>query len=182
VLPADVLNRLGEEWVLDARYHRDNFGVDYVRAMASAAGLVVHNYDADHVGIDLGIRSPGLASRTMSPGFDVLVRAWAETRQRGGDWEFDGLSEAQFNQLAGADRLYPRYLVLISLPERPSEYATVWSDGMKLRQLGYYRSFAAEHRIAQPDPMRPRTVRVPLSNALTLRALQELIESAVADS
>lgn len=117
----------------------------------------------------------------MSPGFDVLVRASARPWQRGGHWEFDGLSETQFNQLAGFDFLYPRYLFLVSLPEYPHEYATVWTDGMMLRQLGYYRSFAAECRIPRPDASRLRTVRVPLTNVLTLGALHDLIEPTVVD-
>lgn len=51
--------------VLDARNHQGKFGQDYIRVLASAAGLLVYTPDLDYNGVDLLIR-------------------WPETRTRGG--------------------------------------------------------------------------------------------------
>jgi hypothetical protein len=168
--------------VLDARYHRDHFGADYVRALASAVGLLVLDYDAASDGVDLGLRRPGRVGHTMSPGIDVRVRSSSESRQMGSEWYFDELTEIQFNQLAGSDFLYPRFLFLVRVPDDPSEFATVQTDGMVLHQLGYYHSLEQETKIYDADVARCRPVRVPLSNVLTDRTLGALIEHAVTGS
>lgn len=162
--------------MLDARHHRDHFGIDYVGAIASAAGLAVHYYGAASSGVDLGIRLPGAAAPTMSPGIDARVQSTANALHRGYQWQFDGLTEVEFNQLAGRDFLYPRYLFLVCLPEYQREYATVQSDGIVLRQLCYYRSFSDEQPIDHPDHDAPRPVTVPLANVLKGRVLHDLIQ------
>lgn len=164
--------------MLDARNHQGKFGEDYVRALASAAGLLICCYDLDVDGIDLGLRMPGRVGNTMSPGIDVQVKSWSRSRQVAGTWHFDGLNEVQFNKLAGPDFTYPRFLFLVCVPADPSLYATMQTDGMLLRQLCYYRSLESEPRIDQPNKSHRRPVRVPLSNVLTARTLRKLIHPA----
>lgn len=172
---------VGGRGVLDARNHQGKFGEDYVRALASAAGLLVCCYDLDVDGIDLGLRIPGRVGNSMSPGIDVQVKSWSRSRASAGEWHFDGLNEAQFNKLAGPDFTYPRFLFVVCVPTNPHEYATIQTDGMLLRQLGYYRSLANEVPISQPNRARRRPVRVPLSNVLTARTLRGLIHPEAAD-
>jgi hypothetical protein len=87
--------------VLDARNHQGKFGQDYVRVLASAAGLLVYTPDLDYDGIDLLIRWPGQVGAAASPAIDVQVKSWSNPRKSGGSWRFDGLNELQFNKLAG---------------------------------------------------------------------------------
>lgn len=168
--------------MLDARCHRDNFAADYVRALASAVGLPVLDHIPDSAGVDLGIRLPSRVDHTMSPGIDVRVCSSSESRQMGSEWHFDGLTEIQFNRLAGTGFLYPRLLFLVRVPDDRSEFATVQTDGMVLRQLGYYRSLEHEPKIDDPDATRRKPVRVPLSNVLTDRTLLALIDQAATGS
>ncbi len=51
-------------YVLDARIHQGTFGEDYVRVLASAAGLVVQTNYPDVDGVDLGLKFP----RSRRPG------------------------------------------------------------------------------------------------------------------
>lgn len=161
--------------MLDARNHQGKFGEDYVRALASAAGLIVYKYDLDIDGIDLGLRLPGRVGRVLSPAIEVQVKSWSKSHHSAGEWYFDGLTETQFNKLAGADFTVPRFLFLVCVPKDPSQYATLQTDGMLLRQLGYFQSLENQARIAEPSRTRRRPVRVPLSNVLTIRSLVGLV-------
>lgn len=165
----------------DARYHRDNFAADYVRALASAVGLPVRDHDPDSTGVDLGIRRASRVNRTMTPGIDVRACASWKSRLVGAEWHFAGLTDIQFNRLAGPGFLYPRFLFLVRVPDDRAEFATVQTDGMVLRQLGYYRSLEREPKIVDPDPRHHPPIHVPLSNVLTERSLVALIDQAAAE-
>jgi hypothetical protein len=160
--------------VLDGRNHQGKFGQDYVRVLASAAGLLVYEFDLDRDGIDLGLRFPGPLSDAASPGIEVQVKSWSTPRPSAGSWRYDGLYEDQFNKLAG-DYAIPRYLFLVHVPSDRRSYADVGPDGMLLRYQGYFQSFQHEPRIAQPDGKRRRPVLVPTANVLTVRALHGLV-------
>jgi hypothetical protein len=161
--------------VLDAPNHQGKFGQDYVRVLASAAGLLVYEFDLDRDGIDLGLRFPGRLSDAASPGIEVQVKSWSTPRPSAGLWRYDGLNEEQFNKLAGDDYSVPRYLFLVQVPSDRRAYADIGPDGMLLRYLGYFQSFQQEPRIAQPDRRRRRPVQVPTANVLTVHALHGLV-------
>ncbi|MCT2587012.1 DUF4365 domain-containing protein [Actinophytocola gossypii] len=164
--------------MLDVRSQQGKFGQDYIRALASAAGLLVHQYDPDRVGIDLGFRFPGRPGGLASPALEVQVKTWPAPERTGAEWSYDGLTEQQFNWLAGPDYTVPRYLFLLPVPPRAAEYAGFESGGMTLRHLAYYRSLEDETPIDDPSPTRPRPVSVPVGNVLTVRSLLSLLDPA----
>lgn len=86
--------------MLDAHSHRGKFGEDYIRVLASAAGLTVYHDDLDYDGIDLGIRLPN-PRRSWSKAIEVQVKTTAVARWKGAHLVFDGLNQSQFNRLAG---------------------------------------------------------------------------------
>jgi hypothetical protein len=162
--------------VLDAQNHQGKFGQDYIRALASAAGLLVFQYDLDRVGIDLGFRFPGKPGDLASPAIEVQVKTCTKPNLVDDELHFDGLTERQFNWLAGRDYTVPRYLFLLPVPRERKEYARFESGGMTLQYLAYYVSLEDEARIADPSPTRRRNIRVPISNVLTVRSLLGLFE------
>jgi Domain of unknown function (DUF4365) len=166
--------------VLDANNHQGKFGQDYVRVLASAAGLLVWTPDLDYDGIDLGIRWPGRSGTAASPAIDAQVKSWSNPRKAGGTWRFDGLNEVQFNKLAGRDYTVPRYLFLVIVPPDADAYSEVLTDGMLLRYQGFYLSLREETLIAHPNTRRHRTVHVPIGNILTARSLHTLMFSGAA--
>ncbi|MPZ82951.1 MAG: DUF4365 domain-containing protein [Actinophytocola sp.] len=165
--------------MLDAHNHQGKFGQDYIRALASAAGLLVFTYDLDRVGIDLGFRYPGRAGGFSSPAIEVQVKSWSRPRPVSGEWHFDGLNEQQFNWLAGPDYTVPRYLFLVSVPREREEYALFEPGGMTLRHLAYFLSLEDEDLVEEPNPARRRNVRVPLGNVLTIKSLLRLLDSTL---
>jgi hypothetical protein len=161
--------------VLHTRDHQGKFAEDYVRVIASAAGLLIYSDDLDRDGIDLGFRYPDRVGMISSPAVEVQVKSWSQPRSVGGNWVFDGLNERQFNKLAGHEFLVPRYLVLVVVPPDMADYTAFETDGIWLRQLAFWRSLANEAPIKEPDRSRRRKVTVPISNVLTVRTLLTLI-------
>jgi hypothetical protein len=161
--------------VLDQRNHQGKFAEDYVRALASAAGLLVYRDDLDHDGIDLGFRYPGRAGHVSSPAIEVQVKSWSSPAYEGSDLLFRGLNEVQYNKLAAGPFLVPRYLFLVVVPGDRDRYARVETEGLLLSRLCYYRGFEGEPPIPSPSAERYPTIRVPLGNVLTVRALRELV-------
>jgi hypothetical protein len=163
--------------VLESLGRHGKFGEDYVRTLASAAGLSVRAYSLERDGIDLGIRFPGRVNGVASPGIEVQIRAWPDPREApsAAEWDFTGITEVQFNRIAGDDFTIPRYLVLVRVPQEIGEYAEFRTDGMLFRHLAYYWSGRDETPVDEPSADRCRSVRVPVANVLTVRSLLALV-------
>jgi Domain of unknown function (DUF4365) len=163
--------------MLDANQHQGKFGEDYVRVLASAAGLLVLKDDLDVDGIDLGFRATGRHGRVYSPTIEAQIKTWSASKGSSGHLTYRGLDEWQFNQLAGVDFSVPRFLFVISVPADSRHYAASTTDGVMLRHLGYFVSLSSEEPITNPDRNRKRPVKVPTANVLTSAALRRLTET-----
>ncbi|MGW0808195.1 DUF4365 domain-containing protein [Nonomuraea sp. NPDC002799] len=161
--------------MLDQRNHQGKFAEDYVRVLASAAGLLVYQDDLDYDGIDLGFRYPGRTGYIASPAIEVQVKSWSAPLCKGPDLQFRGLNEVQYNKLVAGPFLVPRYLFLVVVPSESDRYARVETEGLTLSRLCYYRGFEGEQSIASPSTKRHVPLQVPLGNVLTVRALRELV-------
>jgi hypothetical protein len=105
--------------MLDARNHQGKFGQDYIRVLASAAGLLVCTPDLDYDGVDLLIRWPGKSgAAAATPAIDVQLKSWS-----------NGLNEKQFNKLAGTRFTVPRYLFLVAAPKSAAAYSEALTMG-----------------------------------------------------
>ncbi|NRQ39421.1 DUF4365 domain-containing protein [Nonomuraea sp. NN258] len=161
--------------MLGRRNHQGKFAEDYVRVLASAAGLLVYQDDLDHDGVDLGFRHPGRAGYISSPAIEVQIQSWSAPLCKGPDLHFRGLNEVQYNKLVDGPFLVPRYLFLVVVSPEIGRYARVDTEGLTLSRLCYYRGFEGEPPIASPSTQRHPAIQVPLGNVLTVRALRELV-------
>lgn len=160
--------------MIDPNNHQGKFGADYIRLLASAAGLAVWTPDVDLDGIDLGIRWVGRDGQPAAPGIDVQVKSWSSPRKTGSNWHFNRLNEPQFNKLAGNDYTTPRYLFLVVVPKRKDLYTEMLTDGMLLRYQSYYVSLRDAPLIEHPSKDRHPIVPVPIGNVLTAKTLRTL--------
>lgn len=160
--------------VLSANSCQGKFGEDYVRVLASAAGLLVAQDDLDVDGVDLCVKFPGPTARSFSPRIDVQVKTVSRPRRRNGVLVFDGLSAGQFNKLAGDDFVVPRYLFVVQVPTRAEEYVDLSSAGLLLRHLGYFASLRDHPRVDPRGPHGRVPISVPLANVLTVDSLRLL--------
>lgn len=164
--------------MLDVRNHQGKFGADYVRVLASAAGLIWSEDDVDLDGVDLCIKLPGRTPYGFSPRIDVQVKTVSTLEVRKGLVNFDGLDHVQFSKLAGREFLVPRYLFIVHVPRESAEYADLSTSGLLLRHIGYYVSLSDREPL--PSPRRDHRIRVkiPVSNVLTVESLRSLVASS----
>ncbi|WP_245650601.1 DUF4365 domain-containing protein [Nocardia harenae] len=160
---------------IDRNNQQGKFGADYVRVLASAAGLLWAQDDVDLDGVDLCLKLPGRSPLGFSPRIDVQVKTVRKPLIRNGVLAFDGLSAAQYDRLAGAGSIVPRYLFVVHVPKRAGEYAAVLSAGLLLRNIGYYLPLGDEPPRAATDTRGNVRVRIPLSNVLTAESLRGLV-------
>lgn len=163
--------------MLDARTHQGQFGEDYVRVLATVAGLVVLHQSIDNDGVDLGFRANGRHGNVFSPAIEAQVKTWSNPADSDGHLRFGGLNEWQFNRLAGPDFAVPRYLFVVCVPRDAGDYASFSTEGVLLRHLGFYVSLRDHAPLPAPDKKRRHTVLIPMANVLTARALRRLTES-----
>lgn len=161
--------------MIDAGNRQGKFGADYIRVLASAAGLVWAGDDVDLDGVDLCLKQPGRTSHGFSPRIDVQVKTVSRWEVRHGVANFDGLDHAQFNKLAGTDFAVPRYLFVVHVPRSATEYTDLSTSGLLLRHIGYYLSLRDQRPLPSPDRNRHIRVKIPLSNVLTVTSLRSLI-------
>ena len=161
--------------MLDARNHQGKFGADYVRVLASAAGLIWSEDDVDLDGVDLCIKLPGRTPRGFSPRIEAQVKTVSSLDAVKGVVNFDGLDHAQFNKLAGSDFTVPRYLFLVHVPRSTNSYADLSTSGLLLRYIGYYLSLSDREPLTSSDRNRRIRVKIPLSNVLTVTSLRTLV-------
>jgi len=166
--------------VLDPRNHQGKFGADYIRVLASAAGLIWGQDDVDLDGVDLCLKMPGRTPRGFSPRIDVQVKTVSTLEVRKGLLNFDGLSHTQFNKLAGTDFTVPRYLFVVHVPPNAARYADLSTSGLLLRHIGYYVSLSDRHTLPSDDSTRRTRVKIPVSNVLTAASLRALVTDRAA--
>ncbi|WBQ05339.1 DUF4365 domain-containing protein [Kribbella sp. CA-293567] len=160
--------------MLDALVHQGKFGEDYVRVLASAAGLLISQDDVDYDGVDFCIKKH--SDQGWSPRIEVQVKTTSRPKRRAAAFDFDGLNQSQFNKLAGPDFLVHRYLFLVIVPTKADEYAALNTTGLLLRDVGYYVSLRDRAPIENPDKKRHVRVTVPTANVLTVTTLRQLID------
>jgi hypothetical protein len=131
---SDVLNGMsGIAW----RSHQGQFGEDYVRVLATAAGITVSKCNLDVDGIDLLLALPDDVRSVRSPRIEVQVKTTSRLQPADGVFAFDGLNGWQFNKLAGPGFMVPRYLFLATVPPDSSRYT----------DLNHHGAFAQAHRL-----------------------------------
>ncbi|WP_433197344.1 DUF4365 domain-containing protein [Nocardia sp. CA-107356] len=161
--------------MLDQNNHQGKFGADYIRVLASAAGLIWSQDDVDLDAVDLCLKLPGRTPRGFSPRIDVQVKTVRKLDVSDGLINYSRLSYAQFNKLAGTDFTVPRYLFVVHVPPSIALYADLSTYGLLLRHIGYYVSLSDQPPLPTSDPNRHIRVKIPLSNVLTAESLRSLV-------
>lgn len=121
------------------------------------------------VGIDLHITST-TEVRDDYPLIRVQVKSWSTPQGNDDAWRYRGLTEKQFNFLAGT-RTVPTFLFLVMVPSDIRNYALADHQLLRLSHAAYWRSLADEPKIPDPSPDRKVTVTVPRQNLLTIESL-----------
>lgn len=161
--------------MLNRYHHQGKFGADYIRVLASAAGMIWATDDIDVDGVDLSIRQPGRTRYGFSPEIKVQIKTVSRPEYRQGQLIFRGLNHTQFNQLAGDDFAVPRYLFAIHVPGDATQFADSVTGALILQHSGYFLSLRDRDRFPVDDAKRKVSVAIPVSNVLDVEALRALV-------
>lgn len=151
-----------------------------MRALAAAAGLQPVKKEPDVDGSDFVIGYPGYLGRARSPLIEAQVKSWSRPKGSQTDWRFRGLTERQFNNLAGKFTL-PRFLFLVIVPNDAAKYTDAGPDALRLNHAVYWASLRCLAPIDNPSKTRKKLVEVPKTNLLTVTSLLELLASVRAE-
>lgn len=165
----------GSRQGLERNNHQGKFGADYVRVLASAAGLLWSQDDIDMDGVDLCLKLPGRTPRGFSPRIDVQVKTVSKLSLGAGMLEFDGLNRRQYDLLADTAAVVPRYLFVVHVPAALGRFTEVSPAGLLLRNMGYYLRLSDQGALPAADRRKTVRVRIPTSNVLTAASVRALV-------
>ena len=169
--------RVTEEAVLDRNNRQGWYGECFARMLAAAAGYGVAKPEPDLAGIDFHI--VGMTEvEDDYPLAKVQVKSWSAPQGDDFAWRYRGLTETQFNVLAGR-RTVPAFLFLIVVPTDARDYAHADAERLHLGYAAYWMSLADKQKFPAPSTERRVTLAVPRKNLLTVESLTALCEGSV---
>jgi len=162
---------------LDDRVWQGHYGEAFVRSLACAAGLVTSKKDLDMDGVDIQLGHPGLLKSIRHPTLDAQVKSWSTPI---GDEEYFRypLEMHNYQNLVGTvgiDFPIPRYLFLVIVPPRKSDYTSASDDCLRLHHAAYWVSLMSETPASELSNTSTKTVYVPRKNLLTADTLVDLL-------
>ena len=158
---------------LDRQQHQGYFGETFIRALASAAGLIVSRADLDVTGEDFTIVGKGAVAGKRHPKIDVQIKSWSSPAGVGAEWSY-AMSVEHFNELAGMDYSLPRFLILVIVPKSHHQYAVAQPSQLVLNHSAYWASLQHLSRI-DPTTQTRVTVHIPRANLVTTQSLWSLM-------
>lgn len=140
----------------------------HLLAIAGAAGCAASLRRPDDDSIDWTL-SCRLSRR---PKLDVQMKTWIGDDEKGREIRYP-LKRKNYDDLILEDVLAPRVLVLVTVPRDISDWIVLSPQQLILRRCGYWVSLAGQ---PPSDNDTSVTVSVPRANALTVEALQGLMQ------
>jgi len=143
------------------------FGDAFLLAVAAAAGCAVSSRRPDNDSVDwtLSCRLP------RRPKLDVQMKTWTCDGGTGEHIRYP-LKKKNYDDLVLVDLFVPRILVLVLLPDDPSEWLSLSPEQLVLRRCGYWALLAEQPKSGNAASV---TVTVPRTNLLTVEALQGIM-------
>jgi hypothetical protein len=128
----------------------------------------------DLIGVDLFVYGTEEIGGDV-PLLAIQVKSWSVPREHDGHWQYNGLSEKQFNRLAGPLRTIPRLLALVVVPPDATQFGDAKDDRLMLRKAAYWLSLRDREKIPEATDRKVQ-VRVPQRNLLTVDTMKWLCE------
>lgn len=151
------------------------YGEDLVRAMASAAGLLIGTRSPDVDGVDFNFRYPGRLNGRGYASIEAQVKSWKQPRIIDDKLAYP-LKSRNYNNLVGTPPIdFPvaRLLFLVIVPEEPADYVDICGEHYSFAHAAYWLSLMDFDRA--PESSTAKTVYVPTSNLLTPDSLLTLV-------
>jgi hypothetical protein len=156
--------------MMNLSHQKEQFSIAYVRAVASAAGYRISEPKPDDDSIDLEIAARGAYDTLRSPRIDVQIKCTSQNIGRAKTLNFD-LKRKNYEDLRGADFLVPRILVVVTVPDRVSDWLVQSENELIMRYCGYWYSL----RRCPPRKNSKVTIQIPRAQIFTVSTLGTLM-------
>lgn len=152
---------------------KEQFSVAYVRAVAATAGYSVYMPSVDNESVDLGISSDE-TGKVRSPRVELQIKCTAVASLKENSLRF-AVKAKNYDDLRMPNLLVPRILVVVVVPEKPSDWSVHTEKALVLKRCGYWVSILGH-------PARPNSRSVTISlprhqifSIASLRCIMSLI-------
>lgn len=141
----------------------------YVGAIAAAAGYTTGKDSADFDSIDLRING----GHPLPISLDLQLKSTTLLKEIAGSVHFD-LPIKNYNDLRKKS-VNPRYLVVYDMPRNSNNWIDVGAECLSLHRKAYWWSLEGAPATSNVSTV---TVRIPMSNTLTVTSLRALMDAA----
>ncbi|HZF96828.1 MAG TPA: DUF4365 domain-containing protein [Pseudoxanthomonas sp.] len=159
---------------MDPNKQKEEFQYAYVCALAAHAGLNRGQFCVDDDSVDILFQGKGYTAPVRNPQIQIQLKCTSRNLTRGDVIKFP-LSKKNYDDLRGEDVVVPRYLAVLTVPERTEDWLLHNHDCMAL----YHRCYWVSLRDAPPvfNTMQV-TVDVPITQRLTTETLKQMMSAA----
>jgi hypothetical protein len=160
---------------MDPNKQKEEFNYAYVCALAAHAGLNKGKFEVDDDSIDVVFRSKGYVDRLVrSPQIEFQLKCTSQDLLAGEVLKFQ-LSRKNYDDLRGENFASPRYLAVLVVPEKTSEWLAHNDGHIALFNNCYWVSLRNAPETNNDTSI---TVDVPIAQRLTSDTLKLMIERA----
>lgn len=164
---------------LSQNAHQGYYGEVFVRALAVGAALVVKTSSIDVDGADMTVNSPGPRGTSCRPKIDVQVKSWRSPKyNRDRSALRYPLRVANYNQLISTEVHERFYLVVVVVPDDPSQFVIDGQDHSVLHRSAYWMSLEGRETSTKDDEYH-ETIEIPVLQRLTVQSLIALVEGRI---
>ncbi|HHY67460.1 MAG TPA: DUF4365 domain-containing protein [Alicyclobacillus sp.] len=156
---------------MDLSHSKEQFSLAYVKAVASVAGFAVERISVDLDSEDVMICSRSSTGRIRSPRLDVQLKCTASAVMKEDVIKYP-LKIKNYDDLIPENLLVPRILVIVLVPEDPSEWLDQTEECMAMRHCGYWVSLKGMPPTKNETSV---TIEIPRTHVFSVDALKRIM-------
>jgi hypothetical protein len=165
---------------MDENEQKQQLSVAYLHAVASAAGYACHTPAVDDDSVDRVIVARGWVDQAAvhySPRIDVQLKALTRRPLTTSEAFFSyALKKKNYDDLRPEEPMVPRLLVVLLLPEAPSDWVSQGDRRLVIRYATYYLSLCGSPE--RKDVKYKVSVNIPRKQLLSVNNLRRLMAQA----
>ncbi|MFH0823782.1 MAG: DUF4365 domain-containing protein, partial [Pseudomonadota bacterium] len=151
---------------------KEQFSRAYVQAVAACAGFAWSTPSVDDDSVDMVLHQTGGAGTIRSPRVELQLKCKAAGTPAGNMFPHS-IKRKNYDDLRDTDVLVPRILVVVLVPDDPSEWLGHSEAELVLRRCGYWVSL---HGLPPSENETGQTVYIPRSQKFTVESLRAIMQ------
>ncbi|GJD19149.1 hypothetical protein RIVM261_041050 [Rivularia sp. IAM M-261] len=156
---------------MDINQQKQQFSNAYIQALASAAGYSLYKPFVDNDSVDWGIAAKGTEGIVRAPRLELQLKSTSRDVLNDSAIRYP-LKLKNYNDLILDGYSSPRILVVVIIPDNPTDWLRQSLEEICLRQCGYWVSLRGMPPTTNTKNI---TVTIPITNQFTVPVLQSIM-------